>query len=239
MASLLRAPTTRAFSCPSRNTISVGMLMTPYFRVVSGLSSTLSLAALRFCALSRAISSTTGETMWQGTHHSAQKSTRTGRSDPKTRSAKSWSDTCMTLSVTRPPPPTPTVERAPRRSLFPSSGRETHVGIRRRPFPCVRLAAPGQPVQVGLPPIGGTDGGSVQQDERRVGIDPLGADLDTEVEVGRELVSVTRGAVPRVAHQPEDGPRADRPSHHDPRLDLGEVGIEAVAPVHSPHTHPG
>src|SRR5438874_7775186 len=47
-------------------------------------------------AWSRAISSTTGDTMWHGTHHSAQKSTRTGRSDERTSVWKSWSVTSVT-----------------------------------------------------------------------------------------------------------------------------------------------
>src|SRR6266540_4110448 len=93
MASLPRAPMTRAFSSPSLKTIRVGMLITPNRRAFCGLSSTFILAAVMLSAKSRAMSSTTGETMWQGTHHSAQKSTRTGRSEFSTRSSKSWSVT--------------------------------------------------------------------------------------------------------------------------------------------------
>src|SRR6059036_691949 len=90
-ASLPLAPTTRAFSSPSLNSMRVGMLITPYRRVTSGFSSMFSLATRRDSPFSWPISSTTGETMWHGTHHSAQKSTSTGSSDFRTRSSKSWS----------------------------------------------------------------------------------------------------------------------------------------------------
>src|SRR6185312_132406 len=53
----------------------------------------LSLATFSASPRSFPISSTTGETMWQGTHHSAQKSTRTGVSDPNTVVWKSASPT--------------------------------------------------------------------------------------------------------------------------------------------------
>src|SRR6476646_5541375 len=53
----------------------------------------LSLATFRASPRSLPISSTTGETMWHGTHHSAQKSTRTGVSDPRTVVWKSESPT--------------------------------------------------------------------------------------------------------------------------------------------------
>src|SRR5581483_11455031 len=88
-ASFPRAPTTRAISFPSLKSMSVGMLMTPYRRVTSGFSSTFSLATWRASPFSRPISSTTGETMWHGTHHSAQKSTSTGWFALRTRSSKS------------------------------------------------------------------------------------------------------------------------------------------------------
>src|SRR6185295_10337696 len=53
----------------------------------------LSLATFSASPRSFPISSTTGETMWHGTHHSAQKSTRTGVSDPRTVVWKSASPT--------------------------------------------------------------------------------------------------------------------------------------------------
>src|SRR6185312_5400202 len=53
----------------------------------------LSLATFSASPRSFPISSTTGETMWHGTHHSAQKSTRTGVSDPNTVVWKSASPT--------------------------------------------------------------------------------------------------------------------------------------------------
>src|SRR3954454_11347049 len=72
----------------------------------------LSLATFSPSPRSLPISSTTGETMWHGTHHSAQKSTSTGVSDPRTVVWKSASPTdpmfaiaCAPsyLGVTRPP----------------------------------------------------------------------------------------------------------------------------------------
>ena len=61
--------------------------------MASGFSSMLSFATFNASPRSFPISSTTGETMWQGTHHSAQKSTRTGVSDPSTVLWKSASPT--------------------------------------------------------------------------------------------------------------------------------------------------
>ena len=62
----------------------VGMLMTSKRRAVSGLSSTLSLATVSLPRCSSAISASVGATILHGPHHSAQKSTRTGVSDPLT-----------------------------------------------------------------------------------------------------------------------------------------------------------
>src|SRR6266480_3244927 len=80
------------------------MLMTPYARAVWGLSSTFSFTAIIFDEYCRAISSTTGDTMWHGTHHSAQKSTRTGTFDCSTEVSKSWSVTSFTLLLICVPP---------------------------------------------------------------------------------------------------------------------------------------
>ena len=60
------------------------MLMIAYLWATSGFSSMLSFTTRSSSVFSRAISSTMGETMWQGTHHSAQKSTSTGLSDCRT-----------------------------------------------------------------------------------------------------------------------------------------------------------
>src|SRR5215210_4223829 len=59
----------------------------------------LSLATLSFSPRSSPISSTTGETMWHGTHHSAQKSTRTGVSDSSTLAWNSVSFTSPMLDI--------------------------------------------------------------------------------------------------------------------------------------------
>src|SRR3712207_5292227 len=55
-----------------------------------------SFATLRTSPFSFPISSTTGETMWHGTHHSAQKSTRTGVSEPRT---VFWKSPSVTLPM--------------------------------------------------------------------------------------------------------------------------------------------
>src|SRR5205085_10934682 len=77
---------------PLLNTMRVGMLMTSYRRAVSGLSSTLSLPMVILPSCSLAISSSTGAIILQGPHHSAQKSTRTGVSEPLMVSSKAPSD---------------------------------------------------------------------------------------------------------------------------------------------------
>src|SRR4029078_12840224 len=60
-----------------------------------------SLASFRASPFSDAISSTTGETMWHGTHHSAQKSTSTGVSESRTFAWNSASFTLPMLSICR------------------------------------------------------------------------------------------------------------------------------------------
>src|SRR6516165_12300397 len=64
------------------------MLITSNRRVTSRLSSMLSFAIRTLPACSSAISSRTGVIILHGPHHSAQKSTRTGTSDPLTCSSK-------------------------------------------------------------------------------------------------------------------------------------------------------
>src|SRR4051794_11718995 len=59
-----------------------------YVCAVRGFSSMLSLATVSLSACSVAISSSTGATILQGPHHSAQKSTSTGLSLPKTSASK-------------------------------------------------------------------------------------------------------------------------------------------------------
>src|SRR5665213_4068412 len=72
------APTWREASWPSLNSISVGIDMIPYFAAVPGFSSTLSLTIFTLPLSDVEISSSAGEIMRHGPHHSAQKSTTTG-----------------------------------------------------------------------------------------------------------------------------------------------------------------
>src|SRR5438045_7627680 len=55
----------------------------------------LSFATVTLSPSSPAISSSAGPIIRHGPHHSAQKSTRTGRSDPSTSAAKLWSVTVV------------------------------------------------------------------------------------------------------------------------------------------------
>ena len=70
MAALGLAPTILVFSFPSLKTISVGILITPYFAARAFSSSTFTLPTV-MSLLSSAISSTMGETIRQGPHQSA------------------------------------------------------------------------------------------------------------------------------------------------------------------------
>src|SRR3712207_7813309 len=70
----------------------------------------LSLAIVSLSPCSEAISSRTGATILHGPHHSAQKSTRTGLSLPRTSSAKVASVTVTVL---------PAMGRSPSRSAGP------------------------------------------------------------------------------------------------------------------------
>src|SRR5690554_3339811 len=67
----------------------VGILITPYFWASSPSSSTLTLTTLSLSPSSLLTSSTTGATMRQGPHHSAQKSTNTGWSELSTSCSNS------------------------------------------------------------------------------------------------------------------------------------------------------
>src|SRR6266566_154475 len=88
MASRRRTPTIRAFSSPSTNSNRVGIENTPNRPAVLGLLSTFSLPTLSLLGSASAIASTSGATMWQGWHHSAQKSSSTGASEPDTSASK-------------------------------------------------------------------------------------------------------------------------------------------------------
>src|SRR5690349_21616485 len=71
------------------------MESTPYFAVVAGFSSVLSLAMVSLSPCSAAMASRAGAICRHGPHHSAQKSTRTGLSLCRTFSSKSASVTVM------------------------------------------------------------------------------------------------------------------------------------------------
>src|SRR6476661_417860 len=81
----------------------VGMPRTPYRLGVSGFSSMFSLAMVTFSPSSPAISSSAGAIIRHGPHHSAQKSTRTGLSEPRTSEAKLWSVTVLVVMAGESP----------------------------------------------------------------------------------------------------------------------------------------
>ena len=62
------------------------MLITWYFKAMFGASSTFNFVKPISPENSSASSSTIGETILQGPHHGAQKSTKTGFSEPRTSS---------------------------------------------------------------------------------------------------------------------------------------------------------
>src|SRR3954452_4312981 len=63
----------------------------------------LSLAIVTLSPSSPAISSRAGAIILHGPHHSAQKSTRTGRSAPRTSEAKLWSVTVLVAMAVESP----------------------------------------------------------------------------------------------------------------------------------------
>src|SRR6202142_4610655 len=78
---LVTAPTFWASTVPFLNKIKVGMPRMLNFGGVAGFSSILSFAMRTLSLFCSAISSRTGAIILQGPHHSAQKSSSTGRSD--------------------------------------------------------------------------------------------------------------------------------------------------------------
>jgi hypothetical protein len=96
---LLKAPTLVASALPSLKIINVGMLRIPNLGAVASFWSMLNLAILILPANSSAIYSITGAIILQGPHHSAQKSTKTGRSEPRTSASKESSETVKILSL--------------------------------------------------------------------------------------------------------------------------------------------
>src|SRR5947209_23424 len=121
----------RFLATPSLNTIRVGMLMMPKRWATAGASSTFSLARRTLPTFSAAICSRTGATMRQGPHHSAQKSTTSGRSEPPTSSSN--------VSVVRS-------TKLPAISLVPP-----RMSVGRTPGPVPAFRRPG----TGLSPVGG------------------------------------------------------------------------------------
>src|SRR5918994_5228077 len=91
------APTLVAAISPFLNSIKVGMPRTPYLVGVSGLSSMLTFATTTIALLSAASSSRNGAIVLHGPHHSAQKSTTTGRSDFSTSASNEASLVVMTV----------------------------------------------------------------------------------------------------------------------------------------------
>ena len=77
------------------------MLRIPNFSETAGDSSTLTLVTLNLPAFSPAISSTTGESIRQGAHQGAQKSTSNGSDAPETTVSKfeSFNSTTFSLAI--------------------------------------------------------------------------------------------------------------------------------------------
>src|SRR4051812_13996823 len=97
MAPLGLAPMMLFTGLPPWNTVMVGVDMTWESRAICGFSSMLSFAIVSLSRCSAAISSSTGATILHGPHHSAQKSTSTGLSLPRTSLAKLASVTVTVL----------------------------------------------------------------------------------------------------------------------------------------------
>src|SRR5438093_6669314 len=118
--------------------------------------------------------------MWHGTHHSAQKSTKTGRSDPRTSASKSPSETWMTLSDIRVPPH-PHSRTGPPVTLFPTGRRKTHVDSLCQGPPGGASTCRRQTVEFGLPLICRPNGSGIERHESGIGVDPLRAHFDPEM----------------------------------------------------------
>ena len=88
---------------PPLKTINVGMPRMLNFPGMSGFASTSTLQTLTFPAYSVAISSRIGAIILQGPHHSAQKSTSTGKSLERTSVSKLSSVTCRISALIRAP----------------------------------------------------------------------------------------------------------------------------------------
>src|SRR5712692_4981941 len=140
-----------SWSSPSLNKIRVGMLITSKRRESSSCSSMLSLAIRSLPGWSLAMSSRTGAIILQGPHHSAQKSTRTGRSEPLISSSKFCS-----VSNNMPAP----TDSHPPRSNYLATAINNRVTAR-IPTPSTRLPLGRRLAQIGRglasglkPPLG-------------------------------------------------------------------------------------
>src|SRR5579862_4022566 len=91
-----RAPTIWEMTSPSRKTLSVGIARTAYRPAVTWFSSTSIFATVSVSLSSAAISSRTGESMWHGGHHWAQKSTTTGLPNEED-TTRSWNVSSVTV----------------------------------------------------------------------------------------------------------------------------------------------
>src|SRR5262249_20870467 len=96
--SLLVEPIARSTSVPPLKRLKGGMPLIPYASAVHGLSSTFSFTTATLPEYCSAIASTVGDSIRQGTHQAAQKSTSTGFSDFRTSCSKELSVTSLTLS---------------------------------------------------------------------------------------------------------------------------------------------
>ena len=89
MAGLGLAPVRRATSIPLLNKIIVGIDLTSCLNAIIEFSSVFNFAVIKADSYSELISSKIGASTRQGLHHSAQKSTSTGRSLSSTTESKS------------------------------------------------------------------------------------------------------------------------------------------------------
>src|SRR3954454_4346657 len=224
----------RFLATPSWNTISVGMLMMLNRWATAGASSTLSLARRILPAFSLAICSSTGATMRQGPHHSAQKSTMSGTSAAPTSSSKVSLVSSVRLPISFVPPQMSISANAaePRRIPLPVGGGLDDLGL----------------VGLGLQPPLGVDGRHAPRSRRGHRL-PVGAVLDVaggehalhvqvRTSVGEQVRRVVHG---QLAHE-QVGVRVMPDGHEHARdveltqlagLDVLDGGAgHLVVPVH-------
>ena len=100
MATLVTAPVICSTVSPFLKSTRVGIARMPNLVGVAGFSSTFILTTRTLPSYSLASSSMIGPTARQGPHQGAQKSSRTGRSDLRTRLSKVASVTCSAILIT-------------------------------------------------------------------------------------------------------------------------------------------